>query len=51
MDELDQYIEAITDVDFIEWNYGISDIDIQFIKSFDPRDIIQDYEDFNLDKE
>lgn len=40
------YIAAITDVDFLEMNYGITDIDIQFVRSFNPDQLIKDYKDF-----
>ena len=40
------YIAAITDVDFLEMNYGITDIDIQFVKSFNPDAIIKDHKEW-----
>ena len=40
------YIAAITDVDFLEMNYGITDIDIQFVRSFNPDAIIKDYKEW-----
>lgn len=40
------YTAAITDVDFLEMRYGITDIDIQFVKSFNPDQLIKDYKDF-----
>ena len=40
---LTEYIEAITDSNFLQLNYGISDIDIHFITSFSPKKVIEDY--------
>lgn len=37
------YIEAITDTEFLKLNYGIADIDIHFITSFSPKKVIEDY--------
>ena len=40
------YAEAITDVDFIEMNYGIKDIDIQCVRSFNPHQLLSDYKEW-----
>ena len=44
--DLNLYAEAITDVDFIEMNYGIKDIDIQFVRSFNPHQLLSDYKEW-----
>lgn len=44
INDLGDYIAAITDVDFLSMNYGITDIDIQFVTSFNPDAIIKVHE-------
>ncbi len=46
INDLRDYLAAITDVDFLEMNYGITDIDIQFVKSFNPDAIIKDHKEW-----
>ena len=46
INDLGDYIAAITNVDFLEMNYGITDIDIQFVRSSNPDQVIKDYKDF-----
>ena len=46
INDLGDYIAAITDVDFLEMNYGITNIDIQFVTSFNPEQVIKDHKDF-----
>lgn len=46
INDLGDYIAAITDVDFLEMNYGITDIDIQFVTSSNPVQVINDHKDF-----
>ena len=43
---LDDYLAAITDTAFLKMNYGITDIDIQFVRSFNPDAIIKDYKEW-----
>lgn len=43
---LDDYLAAITDTAFLKMNYGITDIDIQFARSFNPDAIIKDYKEW-----
>ena len=40
------YFNAISDFDFLKYNYGINDIDVQFICMFNPIDVIKDYEEY-----
>lgn len=43
---LDDYLAAITDTAFLKMNYGITDIDIQFVRSFNPDAMIKDYKEW-----
>lgn len=41
--ELDTYLEAITNKEFLQMNYEITDINIHFIRVIKPDKILQDY--------
>lgn len=50
-DALQEYYDAITDINFLKYNYGIHDIDQQFIRSFNPISIINDHREYrNYDR-
>lgn len=44
--DLEDYLTAITDTEFLEMNYGITDIDIQFVRTFNPDALIKDYKEW-----
>lgn len=48
---LTDYVEAITDSEFLKLNYGIPDIDIHFIVSFHPNKVIEDYKSYKYANE
>ena len=43
---LEDYLTAVTDKAFLEMNYGIRDIDIYFVRSFNPDQLIKDYKEW-----
>lgn len=47
MNNLDDYLRAITNKSFLKGRYGINDIDIQFVKMLNPDDIIKDFKEWN----
>ena len=40
---LEYYKNALTDAKFLEYNYGVRNVDIHLISSFSPTSIIRDY--------
>ncbi len=44
--DLEDYLKAIIDDDFLYMNYGITDIDIQFVSTFNPDQLIKDYKEW-----
>ena len=43
---LEDYLTAVTDKAFLEMNYGIRDIDIYFVRSFNPDQLMKDYKEW-----
>lgn len=46
VNDLRDYLTAITDSAFLKMNYGITDIDIQFVRTFNPDTLIRDYKEW-----
>lgn len=46
-DALFDYHTALTDAGFLRSNYGISDVDIHFLSSFSPEQVLSDYRAWN----
>ena len=49
--DLITYYESITDMTFIQMNYGITDIDIQFVRSFNPHQVVKEYKEWKANNE